>query len=105
MGPSLFVWKPRAGARWARRIALVAVLALVPTGSAAAAPLSSDEPPMLGYDALAPTRDSNDSGMAEAFSFVAKEDGPVDVINVYLEAGGGHRLIAGIYDDKNGGPR
>jgi PKD repeat protein/glucose/arabinose dehydrogenase len=109
MGPSLFVCKrPTRGAappgRWARGIALAAVLALVPTGSAAAAPLSSDEPPVLGYEALAPTRDSNDSGVAEAFSFIAKEDGPVDVINVYLEAGGGHWLIAGIYDDKNGRP-
>ena len=36
--------------------------------------------------------------MLEAFSFVAKEDGPVDVINVYLQAAHRNaRVVAGIY--------
>ncbi len=109
MGPSLFVGKrSRVGAppgtRWVRRVALVAALALVPAGSAAAAPLSSDEPPMLGMTELAPSVDSNNAGQPEAFSYTAKEDGPVDIINVYLERGSGRWLIAGIYDDNNGRP-
>ena len=59
---------------------------------------------MLGTDALAPSVDANNAGQPEAFSFTAKEDGPVDIINVYLERNSGRWLIAGIYNDNNGRP-
>ena len=39
----------------------------------------------LGSRAIAPTWDDNVAGMAEAFSFKATADGPVDIVNVYLE--------------------
>ena len=57
MGPCLFVSKrcPRGsappGMRWARRLVLVAVLAALPAlgaTPAGAAPLSTDEPQLLG---------------------------------------------------------
>ena len=40
---------------------------------------------MLGMAELAPSVDSNNAGQPEAFSYTAKDDGPVDIINVYLE--------------------
>ena len=43
------------------------------------------EPPALGTRDAQPTWDDNAAGMAEAFSFKAKADGPVDVVNVYLD--------------------
>ena len=80
---------------------------------AAAAPtLSGDDPPALGSRDFQPTWDDNVAGMAEAFSFKATADGPVDIVNVYLErhwdrhkyGKPGARLIAGIYADANGQP-
>jgi Trehalose utilisation len=88
---------------------LVAWLALA--SPAAAAP-SVSEPPALGTRDMQPTWDDNVAGMAEAFSFKATADGPVDVVNVFLErhwdrrkvGNPGARLIAGIYADANGEP-
>jgi Trehalose utilisation len=92
-------------------VVLFALLALA--APAAAAPtLSGDDPPALGSRDFQPTWDDNVAGMAEAFSFKATADGPVDIVNVYLErhwdrrkvGNPGARLIAGIYADANGQP-
>ena len=110
MGPSLVVSKRR----WTRRLATLVVLAALPlvaVSTASAAPLVAD-PPALGSTDVQPTGDINQPGMAEAFSFKAKADGPVDIVNVYLDrhwdqrkvGRPGARLIAGIYADANGRP-
>jgi PKD repeat protein/type 1 glutamine amidotransferase len=99
--------------RWSRAlVALAVVLPAFATGTAGAATLSSDEPVPLGSRAIAPTWDDNVAGMAEAFAYKASSDGPVDVVNVYLDkhwntrvvGRPGARLIAGIYADANGKP-
>ena len=90
---------------------LIAALALA--APAAAAPtLSGDDPPALGHRDVLPTGDINAPRMAEAFSFKATADGPVDIVNVWLDrhwdrtkvGRPGARLIAGIYGDTNGRP-
>ena len=91
-----------------RRIAAAvpaAALIAVVAAPAGAAPLSADEPVPLGFREIAPGKDKHPSGMAEAFRYTATEDGPVDVINVYVErAGRRTKLHAGIYTDRNGRP-
>ena len=68
----------RLGTRWVRRVALVAALALVPAGSAAAAPLSSDEPPMLGMTRARALGRRDNAGPARPrpSATTAKADGP-----------------------------
>jgi len=110
MGPSLFVSSrscagPRR--RSVRLVALTAVLVAMPAlaSSAAAAPLSPDEPVPLGMRDIAPGKDKHPAGMAEAFRYTAAADGPVDVINVYVErATRKAKLVAGIYTDERGRP-
>ena len=111
MGPSVPLSRRRL-----RRLAPFAVMLALPFAAAspaAAAPtLSGDDPPALGSRDFQPTWDDNVAGMAEAFSFKATADGPVDIVNVYLErhwdrnkfGKPGARLIAGIYADANGKP-
>ena len=90
-----------------RRIAaavLPAALIVVVAGPAGAASLA-DDPVQLGMRDLAPGKDKHPSGMAEAFRYTAAGDGPVDVINVYVErAGRKTKLHAGIYTDHKGRP-
>ena len=91
-------------------VLLASLAAAVP--AAAAPTLSEDDPPALGSRDFEPAYDVNTSGMAEAFSFKADTDGPVDGINVYLDRNWdtrnvgrpGARLITGIYADANGRP-
>lgn len=100
--------------RWSRALkvlALVVVLPALAAASASASVLSSDEDLPLGTDVLSPYGDHNVAGMAEAFEFNAKADGPVDAVNVFLDKVPGQRqssanarLIAGIYADANGRP-
>ena len=98
--------------RAALAVTLVATLSALGAATAGAATLSSDEPVPLGSRAIAPTYDDNVAGMAEAFRYQAKSDGPVDAVNVYLDKHWdkkkyGHpnaKLIAGIYADSNGRP-
>ena len=112
MGPSGRVQAATASARAARRYVRTAVGRSL-RRHAAAPTLSGDDPPALGSRDFQPTWDDNVAGMAEAFSFKATADGPVDIVNVYLErhwdrrkfGNPGARLIAGIYADANGQPR
>jgi PKD repeat protein/type 1 glutamine amidotransferase len=93
-------------------IALALAMPAFAASTASAATLSSDEPVPLGSRAIAPTYDDNVAGMAEAFRYEAKSDGPVDAVNVYLDkhwdrkksGNPGAKLIAGVYSDNNGRP-
>jgi PKD repeat protein/glucose/arabinose dehydrogenase len=100
--------------RWSRALkalVLLAVLSALTAQAAGASVLSPDEDLPLGTDTLSPYGDHNVAGMAEAFDFTAKADGPVDAVNVFLDKNPGQRassanarLIAGIYADANGRP-
>jgi type 1 glutamine amidotransferase len=89
--------------RWTR--ALVALGVLLPAFAASTATAATLNEPVLGSRAIEPVIDRNAPGLIEAFDFVAKSDGPVDVVNVYLDRYAGTpnlsrpnaRLHAGIY--------
>jgi hypothetical protein len=90
-----------------RRIALAVLACALPTAAtpAAAAPLSSDEPLILGTDLVGPERKGVDKGQATAFRHSATADGPVDTINVYLDKVDRRaKLAVGIYEDDRGRP-
>ena len=59
----------------------------------------------LGLNAIAPGKDEHPSDLAEAFRYTATADGPVDMINVYVErAERKTKLAAGIYTNEKGRP-
>ena len=88
-----------------RTRALVALAVAVPAFAASTATAATLNEPVLGSRAIEPIIDRNAPGQIEAFDFVAKSDGPVDVVNVYLDRYAGTpnlsrpnaRLHAGIY--------
>jgi predicted amidohydrolase YtcJ len=61
--------------------------------------------PILGEAGLGPETDTLSSTLPEAFRNVAKADGGVDSVGVFVENGTtAQQLVAGIYADKNGHP-
>jgi PKD repeat protein/type 1 glutamine amidotransferase len=105
----------RTGQRSARRRAMgtlrrtvsaaiaAGLLAAIPDAAHGAGVLAPDGPPPLGTRTVGPAPDSVAAGQPKAFQFEASNDQPIDVINVYLDAGtSATRVATGIYANAAG---
>ena len=85
-------------------IAIMTAVLLI-AGMAAQAPLARAASPILGSATIAPSADSDGTGLAEAFKATASSTGTINALFVYVDAPStATTLVAGIYTDNGGHP-